>query len=152
MTHAVTLQGWVGIHYKKDIERRAKERHEQNQGGDLEPGLCKEMGSSGFLDNRVAYSRCPVNICFGKAQKRVWWEIHQTVHLHWGCKYRGSLSVVTLYSTILFVTSTYQFYNLKIYFSMQKKVNLDYSAQNKLEWGKSEAGRPVARLLQGSMC
>lgn len=31
---------------------------------------------------------------------------------------------------------------------MQKKVNLDYSAQNKLEWGKSEAGRPVARLLQ----
>lgn len=35
---------------------------------------------------------------------------------------------------------------------MQKKVNLDYSAQNKLEWGKSEAGRPVARLFQGSIC
>lgn len=51
-----------------------------------------------------------------------------------------------------FVTSTYQFYNLKIHFLMQKKVNLDYSAQNKLEWGKSEAGRPVARLLQGTMC
>ena len=44
---------------------RAKERPEQNQGGDLELGLCKEMGRSGFLDNKVAYSRCPVNICFG---------------------------------------------------------------------------------------
>ena len=35
---------------------------------------------------------------------------------------------------------------------MLKKVNLDYSAQNKLEWGMSEAGRLVARLLQGTMC
>lgn len=59
------------------------------------------------------------------------------------------LLYIPLTTLFQIVSSVYQFSNLKIHlFENAKTVNFGFNVKNNLEWGNSEAERPVTRLLQ----